>query len=455
MAHPVRTRVYVGSIVALAISFVAFLAVSTPVVSTEQTEAAVFFSFAAFVAHQLAYRLPRGGFGDIAFIPLLSGVVVAPGFATVLGTGVAYLLSEYLRRRETIRVVFNASQVCVAVALAVIVYDVSGGRPLGDATFRHIIPFAAAVATFFLSNAVLFAGVVSSGSGERFSAVLTRAAGGNILVYDLIGVPIVLGFAYAYTRLGWIGSGALLLPLFAIREVYKVNRDLQTVNEELLQLMVAAIEARDPYTSGHSQRVAEYSRVISQAAGVGARGAERIYTAALLHDVGKIHEEFAPILRKPGRLSEAEFAIMKTHSEKGAELVSKVSQFVDLIPAIRAHHEAWDGSGYPSQIAGERIPLWARVITFADTIDAMTTDRPYREALNTDAVRAEIVRQAGKQFDPRIAELLTSESKWKEMAATIRKNRHTHIPNSLEGPALPRHSAAYETPYQGTRAVVP
>jgi HD-GYP domain-containing protein (c-di-GMP phosphodiesterase class II) len=146
---------------------------------------------------------------------------------------------------------------------------------------------------------------------------------------------------------------------------------------------------------------------------------------------------------------------MKSHSEKGAALVSKVSQFLDLIPAIRAHHEAWDGTGYPNGLAGERIPLWARVITFADTIDAMTTDRPYREALATDSVRAEIVRQAGKQFDPRIAELLTSDLKWREMAATIRKNRHTHIPVSGEGPALPRHSAAYETPYAGTQAIAP
>src|ERR1035437_419805 len=148
--------------------------------------------------------------------------------------------------------------------------------------------------------------------------------------------------------------------------------------------MVAAIEARDPYTSGHSQRVAEYSRIVAHAAGLGARAAARAHTAALLHDVGKIHEEFAPILRKAGRLDEAEFAIMRLHSEKGAVLVAKVTQFRDLVPAVRSHHEAWDGSGYPDKLTGERIPLWARVITFADTIDAMTTDRPYREALTAD-----------------------------------------------------------------------
>jgi putative nucleotidyltransferase with HDIG domain len=448
-----RTKLFVGLVACLAISVGAMVAAFGPPTQPADIEAAVFFAFAGLIAHGLTYRLSGGGFGNISFVPLLSCVAVAPGPAAVIGTGTAILLGEYFRRREGIRVVFNASQLSIAVGLAILVYRAAGGSGLTPAGLENFVPFVAAFGTFFVSNSILFSCVVSVSSSERFSSVLARVAGGAALIYDLVGIPIVFAFAYAYIRLGWAWSGALLLPMFAIRQMYKVNRELQAVNEDLLQLMVAAIEARDPYTSGHSQRVAEYSRVISHAAGLGARASERVYTAALLHDVGKIHEEFAPILRKPGRLSESEFAIMKSHSEKGAALVSKVSQFVDLIPAIRAHHEAWDGSGYPNRLAGERIPLWARVITFADTIDAMTTDRPYREALTTDSVRAEIVRQAGKQFDPRIADILTSDAKWKEMAATIRKNRHTHIPNSLEGPALPRHSAAYETPYQGSRAI--
>jgi HD superfamily phosphohydrolase YqeK len=454
MERQVQTRLYVSVVAAAAMGLVGYLAYLTPSVSQEQIEAAVFFCFAAFLGHQAAYRLPKGGFGDISFIPLLAGVAVAPGVSVVIGTAVALLVSEYLRRRETIKIVFNAAQFTIAVGLSVVMFNRLGGTALGLDSVSKMLPFAAAYGTFFLTNAFLFSGVVAVSTSERFGAVLARSAGGAAVVH-LVGIPIVYGFAYAYLLVGWLWSGALLVPMFGLRQMYKMNRELQTVNEDLLQLMVAAIEARDPYTSGHSQRVAEYSRVVGHVAGLGVRATERVYTAALLHDVGKIHEEFAPILRKPGRLTEDEFAIMRSHSEKGAALVSKVSQFVDLIPAIRAHHEAWDGSGYPNGLAGDRIPLWARVITFADTIDAMTTDRPYREALNTDAVREEIRRQAGKQFDPKLAELLTSDVKWKEMAATIRKNRHTHIPVSQEGPALPRHSASYETPYQGTAAIAP
>ncbi|MDQ8165221.1 MAG: HD-GYP domain-containing protein [Gemmatimonadota bacterium] len=437
----IQTKWFVGSVALAALAVTLVLGRALPPMSPDDVEAAVFFALAALVASSLAYRLPRGGFGNIAFIPLLSGVAVAPSVGAVIGAGVAVLVGEYFLRREPIRVLFNASQLTIAVGLAVLVYRSSGGEALEYAGIGNLAPFVAAFATFFVSNAVMFAGVVSVSSRERFSEVLARAAGGAALVYDLIGIPLVFGFAYAYVRIGWVWSGALLIPLLAIRQMYKVNRELQTVNEDLLQLMVAAIEARDPYTSGHSQRVAEYSKIVARAAGLGPRATERVHTAALLHDVGKIHEEFAPILRKPGRLSDAEFAIMKSHSEKGAALVGRVTQFEDLVPAVRGHHEAWNGSGYPGQLAGEKIDLWARIIAFADTIDAMTTDRPYREALSTDSVRAEVIREAGRQFDPRIATALTSDSRWAEMANAIREYRHSHIPQTAER-SVSRHSSA-------------
>jgi HD superfamily phosphohydrolase YqeK len=437
-----RTRIFVGSVLGtaavVAIAVWRFVPSATP----DQFEAAVFFSLAAFIAHGLGYKLPVGGFGDITFIPLLSGVAVAPRLSMVVGTAAAILCAEYIRRREPIRILFNSGQFIVAVGCAVLVYVFSGGVPLTTNGFSSFIPFVAAFATFVISNAVLFAGVIAVSTGQRFSTVLGRAVGSTGLIYDIIGVPLVFGFAYTYQRIGWGWSGALLVPLFGIRQVYKANRELQTVNEELLQLMVAAIEARDPYTSGHSQRVADYTRVVSRAAGLGVRAADRVYNAALLHDVGKIHEEFAPILRKPGRLDDAEFEIMKSHSEKGAVLVSRVSQFADLVPAIRGHHEAWDGSGYPDRLAGDAIPLWARIIALADTIDAMTTDRPYREALTVDSVREEVRRFAGRQFDPILADRLVSNAFWPEMGSLIRGWQSGEHTATLVVKPPPRHSAA-------------
>ena len=171
-------------------------------------------------------------------------------------------------------------------------------------------------------------------------------------------------------------------------------------------MMVANLEARDPYTSGHSRRVARNAKIIARAVGLSSRQVDRIGVAALLHDVGKIHEVFAPLLRKPDRLTAEEWAIMQTHPIKSAELVAKVSQLADALGPVRHHHENWDGSGYPDGLAGDEIPLGARIIMFADTVDAMTTDRPYRRAMAPEQVRDEFIRQRGRQFDPEICDRL-------------------------------------------------
>jgi HD-GYP domain-containing protein (c-di-GMP phosphodiesterase class II) len=125
--------------------------------------------------------------------------------------------------------------------------------------------------------------------------------------------------------------------------------------------------------------------------------------------VGKIHEEFAPLLRKEARLTPEETALMQTHAEKSAELVGIVSKFRGAIQdSVRHHHERWDGQGYPSGLAGEDIPLGSRIILISDTIDAMTTDRPYRKRLELDVVIAELQKCKGTQFDPKLADVATS-----------------------------------------------
>jgi len=140
--------------------------------------------------------------------------------------------------------------------------------------------------------------------------------------------------------------------------------------------------------------------------GLSARETARIEIAGMLHDVGKIHEIFAPVLSKPGRLTPEERAIMELHPIKSAELVEKLSEFADILPAVRHHHENWDGTGYPDRLAGRDIPIGSRIIMFADTIDAMTTDRPYRKAMTELEVRTELQKCKGSQFDPHICDAL-------------------------------------------------
>ncbi len=319
--------------------------------------AAAFFALVGILGYALAYQLPRGGSGNISFIPFLSGLAVAPGLPLVFAVILAVTCGEIMQRRDGLKAAFNVAQYTLAIALALSAFVLLGGKPIDSATWgRSVLPFAVAFAIFLFANSASVSGVMAVSQRAFWWEIWKQNTKGAIR-YDFLALPFVYGFAYVYSLNPWWALG-VALPLFGLRQLYKTNWQLETINEELLQLMVAAIEARDPYTSGHSRRVAEYSVIVGRAAGLNARAVDRLATAALLHDVGKIHEEFAPILRKPGRLTEEEFGIMQTHPEKGATLVAKVTQFRDLVPAIRGHHEAWNGSGYPDKLAGDAIPLW-------------------------------------------------------------------------------------------------
>lgn len=178
-------------------------------------------------------------------------------------------------------------------------------------------------------------------------------------------------------------------------------------NKELfmsaIRMLAAAIDAKDPYTRGHSERVKDYSLVIARQMGYSPPELERVEIAALLHDVGKIGIDDR-ILRKPTNLTPEEFEVMKTHPDKGASILAQIAQLADIIPGTRGHHENYDGSGYPNGLKGEEIPILARIITIADTFDAMTTDRPYQKAFTLEFALNRIRTMAAIKYDPKIVE---------------------------------------------------
>jgi putative nucleotidyltransferase with HDIG domain len=167
-------------------------------------------------------------------------------------------------------------------------------------------------------------------------------------------------------------------------------------------VLAQAIEMRDGYTGGHTQRVTDYSLLLADELGLSAADRHAIQVGAPLHDIGKIGIDDA-ILRKQGRLSPSEFEQMKTHTVKGAAILSGNPELEFIVPIIRSHHECWDGAGYPDGLAGEQIPRLARLVAVADTFDAMTSDRPYRIGMPADQAFAEIERGIGVQFDPECA----------------------------------------------------
>ncbi len=171
---------------------------------------------------------------------------------------------------------------------------------------------------------------------------------------------------------------------------------------ETIQALAAAVDAKDPYTRGHSERVTEYSVLTAESLALAKEDREILRSAAVLHDVGKIGID-ERILRKPVPLSPWEWLQMCTHAEKGAHIVDHIEFLAEAKPAIRGHHERFDGNGYPDGLRREEIPLGARIIAVADSFDAMTTDRPYRKARSLDFALSELKRGSGTQFDPEVA----------------------------------------------------
>jgi putative nucleotidyltransferase with HDIG domain len=174
-----------------------------------------------------------------------------------------------------------------------------------------------------------------------------------------------------------------------------------------IQMLAGAVDEKDPYTRGHSDRVTRYSVIIARELGLPNEEVEKIRIAAQLHDVGKIGIEDR-ILKKPGALTPEEFDIMKTHTTKGANILRPVEQLREMLPGIELHHESLDGRGYPHGLKGDDIPLVARIITAADTFDAMTTNRPYQAAMDPDYVIRIITSLAHTKFDPQVVAALTS-----------------------------------------------
>jgi HD-GYP domain-containing protein (c-di-GMP phosphodiesterase class II) len=179
--------------------------------------------------------------------------------------------------------------------------------------------------------------------------------------------------------------------------------DMQAMFMGTLHALTNSIDAKDSYTHGHSERVALMSKLLAEAAGLDEQTVERVYIAGLVHDVGKIGVP-ENVLCKPGPLTREEFNLIKMHPEIGARIIQDIPQMQDLVPGVLYHHERWDGKGYPHQLKGEEIPLFGRVIGLADAFDAMSSNRAYRHSLTHEQVLAEVLRCAGKQFDPTLAE---------------------------------------------------
>lgn len=420
-----RIRIYVGMVTGIAAMWLIEMYYRHPMTSASVMTDSLLLCALALTGELLAFLLPRSASGSIGFIPYFAAAVVVPGWPSVASVAIVKTVVELWCRRSPIKAVLNVSAHTTMELVAITVYTALGGvalretahaSSLAQTTVVAGLPALAAFVAAALTNNTIVTLAIALSSGRPLGGVVKANHRATIGI-DFLATPLIFVFAWVYVAFGAIAAAALWVPILGLRQVHRTNLELERTNEELLELMVKSLEARDPYTSGHSRRVQHYSKVIARAYGLADREVERIGRAALMHDVGKIHEKYAAVLAKTDKLTPEEWALIQEHPSDGANLVATVSGLREMVPAIRGHHENWDGTGYPDGLAGELIPLAARVIRFADTIDAMTTERPYRAPLGEAQVRAEIMRCRGSQFDPTIADRLLSSPFWRTLFA--------------------------------------
>ena len=379
------------------------------------------------------------GSSSITFLPLLACVLLfGPVPALIFHATTGTYGELIIRRNEPIKATFNISQFLLSTAVAGMVFTALGGTPqaVTDAPLE-IQGWALIVFGFvFLTvNQGAVAIAITFSEGLPFSKVwglVVGRSGANVL-YDLLISPVAIVMAILYTQFDFVGFLIILLPLLLVRMAYQKASQLQEVSANLLKALVKAIDVRDPYTSGHSQRVSVLACRIAESMGLSARQARDVETAALLHDIGKIDEIYLDILQKEGPLNVLERRMIQSHVTIGVELLESLSSYPEaVLGAVRHHHERVDGEGYPNGLVGNEIPVGARIIKVADAVDAMLSDRPYRKALPLELVRGELLEFSGSQFDPSVIQALLSSTIIADHADEIMASG-LNVPETIHG----------------------
>jgi putative nucleotidyltransferase with HDIG domain len=377
------------------------------------------FGVLAIVAASFALKMPGVpvylSISDVFFIA--SVLLFGPAPATLTIALDSFLVS-WRRRNNWTQTLYNTFSCTVALWCAAQVYFAlspygpmaAGAAEPGAVT---ILPLAALAAVYFVLNSTLMAAAVALSKGlsmwrlwRQFSAISLNHFASASAAFLLVLMIRSIGYAAVVVALPLV-----LVCYFAMRSwlgrVDDAQRHLQRVNELYMSTISAlstAIEAKDGVTSDHIHRVKAYSLGLARALDLrDPVTLQAIEAAALLHDTGKLAIP-EHILNKPGKLTASEFETMKTHVDVGADILSSIDFPYPVVPIVRAHHENWDGTGYPAGIRGEDIPIGARILSVVDCFDALTSDRPYRPAMTAEEALEIVKARSGTMYDPRIVE---------------------------------------------------
>jgi HD-GYP domain-containing protein (c-di-GMP phosphodiesterase class II) len=334
------------------------------------------------------------------FGPLFTIIVMILGFSF-----------RVLREQEKIKHIFNTPfygtlfnycALIFPIVFANFIYIlVGGGNPpnLHSVGISNFVLFSLA---FFLMNTLIVSSVISISSNKSLWFVYLNNMRLSFL-NTILMAPFGLLLAHLYVRYGYVGVLSIFFPMALARYTFILYVNVRTQYLQTIDTLMKAIEARDQYTEGHSQRVGDIAIKIAKEMKYNDFQMEQLKIASLLHDVGKIGVEDS-ILNKPGMLSKEEFSKIKVHPQKGYDILKQIKNLEKILPVVLHHHERYDGKGYPSGKGVDELSLDVFIVQLADAVDAMATDRPYRSALSQKQIISEITENSGTQFHPKVVE---------------------------------------------------
>lgn len=432
-AMPLRAKIYVGAVVAVTL-VVAALSLRGPALqSLEPFEMAVLV-LAIVLTDFFPIALPQESNAEVTIscaVKTATAIALGP-HATLIVALVGTFVAELAMRREWYKVVFNTAEMSLTFYTMSLVYNsLYDGSRVPFHSLQNAVALVGVLLAYYVINTGLVTTVVSLASGARlvhiWKANFRDSMWNNLTIIPLGAVTAALWLYSPWSVL------ALALPMIAVRQSFQYIADLQKQTREALVGMADAIDRRDPSTYQHSQRVAQIADAIAVEIGMPTEEVEVTRMAGRLHDLGKIGMANA-LLFKPGRFDEQEQAEFRHHPEIGAGLVKGFRLFREGQNLILYHHERFDGKGYPAGLAGEEIPLGSRILAAADSFDAMTAQRVYRQPLSIAQAREEVSRNSGTQFDPQVAvALLRVLDDWRGRLPWT-ETAPTHAPQPTTGP---------------------
>jgi putative nucleotidyltransferase with HDIG domain len=400
----IKLKIYIGVIIGLAIALFIYLLPSLSFNFNTWT-AIIFFITLSIIAEFMPVDLPVGGRVTIGFpIDFVVIIIYGPLFAICV-TFIGEILGDIFNRKIIwYRTLFNGSQYALSAGVAGMVYQGLGGVVGGANLTNYIVPAAICAIVYFLINSNLFMIVISLSEEVSILSIWKNRIRGAIATYIALA-PMGFIMAVVYLNIGNWGIILFFFPLFLARQSFELYTKMRKIYLETIRALAAAIDAKDPYTKGHSERVAQIAVLLAQELNLSYRDSENIEYTALLHDIGKIGIDDR-ILGKSSKLSNEEFKKIKEHPIVGAKIIEPVDFLKNSYKTIYHHHEKYNGGGYPDGLKEKDIPLCARIIAVADSYDAMGSDRPYRKKLSKEKILKEFTEQSGKQFDPQIVNAL-------------------------------------------------